>query len=355
MKRRWVLKAAAWLLALALAASAAYVAYVWLSYSRLEDGRALAVDNNQQAVLPSGKALTVMTMNLGFGAYTPEYSFFLDGGKYARALSRDGVVQTTQGAAGLIAQEDPALVLLQEVDVDSDRSHHVDQTAILTQALPDWGAVFALNYDSAYLFYPLTEPIGKSRSGLMTFSRYRVEEAVRRSLPLEEGFQKLLDLDRCFAQLRLPVDNGRYLTLINLHASAYAQDEAVRNAQVQLLSQAMADARARGDYVICGGDFNRDLLGGDSPTLFGFEWRDVSWLQPLEEEDLGEGMRLCAPTNAPTARDAGQPYTPGETFVVIMDGFAVSQDVEVAAVETVDTGFQFSDHNPVVMQFALMG
>ena len=353
MKRGWALKAVLWLLALALAAAAAYVGYVWLSYSRLEDNRALAVDNNQQALLPAGKALTAMTMNIGFGAYTPQFTFFMDGGRYARAFSDQSVREATQGVAGVIAQEDPALVLLQEVDVDSDRSHHVDQSALLSRALPDWAGVFALNYDSAYLFYPLTQPTGRSPAGLMSLSRYHVEDALRRSLPVEGGFQKFFDLDRCFAQMRLPVDNGRYLTLINLHASAYTKDASVRAAQLELLAEAMAAAREQGDYVICGGDFNRDLLGGDSPTLFGFEWRDESWLQPLEEEMLGEDMRLCAPTNAPTARDSGVPYVAGETFVAIVDGFVVSPDVGVVEVSAVETGFAYSDHNPVLLRFIL--
>ena len=44
---------------------------------------------------------------------------------------------------------------------------------------------------------------------------------------------------------------------------------------------------------------------------------------------------------------------PGKTFVVIVDGFIVSDNVEVVDCQQVDEGFAASDHNPVVMTFKL--
>lgn len=60
--------------------------------------------------------------------------------------------------AEVLQQVDPDFALLQEVDTDSTRSYHVDEAALLRQALPDRASVFAQNYDSPYLFWPLTEP-----------------------------------------------------------------------------------------------------------------------------------------------------------------------------------------------------
>lgn len=342
------------ILCLALVAVVAYVAYVWFSYSRIPDGQSLATRGAQTAQIPAGKTLSAMTMNIGFGAYTPEFTFFMDGGRSARAESQASVERATDGVAQLIRQHDPELVLLQEVDVDSDRSHHVDQQSRIAAACPDYASVFAYNYNSAYLFYPLTEPIGQSKSGIMTLSKYGIESSRRVQLPLEEGFGKLFDLDRCFTVTRLPVDNGRQLTLINTHASAYAEDAAVRQMQLETLVAALKAARDSGDYVICAGDFNRDLHGGQSSELFGFETRDEPWLQALDVEGLPEGMQVSAPTNAPTVRDSGVAYEAGITFGAVIDGFITSEDVEVLSVETIDDGFTHSDHNPVLLQFLLM-
>ena len=37
---------------------------------------------------------------------------------------------------------------------------------------------------------------------------FPITSALRRSLPIETGFTKLLDLDRCYSVSRIPVDGG---------------------------------------------------------------------------------------------------------------------------------------------------
>jgi exonuclease III len=39
--------------------------------------------------------------------------------------------------------------------------------------------------------------------------------------------------------------------------------------------------------------------------------------------------------------------------VLTVDGFLASANVEVVEAEVVDTGFKWSDHNPVYMEFIL--
>lgn len=72
-----------------------YAAYVLLSYYRLEDYIALPVSAARADAEESGKAdvpcrvtalktetsYTATTFNIGFGAYTPDFTFFMDGGK----------------------------------------------------------------------------------------------------------------------------------------------------------------------------------------------------------------------------------------------------------------------------------
>lgn len=79
---------------------------------------------------------------------------------------------------------------------------------------------------------------------------------------------KLLDLDRCYSLSRLPVEDGRELCLYNLHLSAYTSDGAIATEQLKLLCADMAAEYQRGNYVIAGGDFNKDVLG-NSDEAFG--------------------------------------------------------------------------------------
>ena len=48
-----------------------------------------------------------------------------------------------------------------------------------------------------------------------------------------------------------------------------------------------------------------------------------------------------------------QPYSESN-FVVTVDGFLVSDNVAVENALVLDTGFQWSDHNPVYMDFILL-
>lgn len=43
---------------------------------------------------------------------------------------------------------------MQEVDVDSDRSYHINQESEFESAFQFYDKTFGINYDSAYLFYP---------------------------------------------------------------------------------------------------------------------------------------------------------------------------------------------------------
>ena len=51
-------------------------------------------------------------------------------------------------------------------------------------------------------------------------------------------------------------------------------------------------------------------------------------------------------------RNCDVPYKKGN-FTLIVDGFMVSENVEVTYLENIQKDFVYSDHNPVVMKFRL--
>ena len=145
----------------------------------------------------------------------------MDGGKESRARSKDAVIENVSSYAEAVAQLNPDFMLFQEVDIDGTRSYHVDERKpLLSQTLSTDNTsrnyTFAQNYDSPYLFYPILEPHGKNKSGMLTISNMEITESIRRSLPIEDGFMKLLDLDRCYSVNRIPTENGKELVLYNL-------------------------------------------------------------------------------------------------------------------------------------------
>lgn len=353
---RRLLKGLIWLVLVALFCVLGYVAYVLLSYHRVEDNLALKPAGAADKRLTAGEEYSALSWNMGFGAYSDDYSFFMDGGRYARALSREAVLENTGAMLGEMLRADADILLLQEVDLCSTRSYGVDQAQLVRDAFPGLESLFAINYDSAYLFYPFTQPIGRSKSGMMTLSAFPMESAVRRSLPVESGFMKLLDLDRCYTVTRIPVGNGRTLCVYNLHLSAYTSDGVVATEQLELLLSDMRGEYERGNYALAGGDFNKDLLG-NSPEVFGVSGEAYTWAQPFPEESLPDGVRLVRPLGGqepvPSCRNADGPYAAGQSFVLTVDGFLLSDNVEALDCAVTDLAFANSDHNPVILRFRL--
>ncbi|MGM9566871.1 MAG: endonuclease/exonuclease/phosphatase family protein [Clostridia bacterium] len=334
-----------------------YVAYVFLTYNRIDDRQTLTPEGKSSvSAVTVNTEYTAMTQNVGFGAYTADFTFFMDGGESSRAESKSSVENCISGISGNIRAYDPDFVFFQEVDTDSTRSYHVDERAMLSGDFSGYSEVFAVNYHSAYLMVPLTEPHGRSNSGILTLSRAEITSALRRSLPISTGFSKFLDLDRCYSVSRVPVENGKELVLYNVHLSAYGGSDEIRSAQMSMLFEDMRSEYEKGNYCVAGGDFNHDFTGDSTQMLNGIGGTDFGWAQPFPEALLPDGIRRCAEYTAgntvPTCRNCDVPYDEN-TFVVIVDGFLVSDNVTVTYLENIDASFEFTDHNPVRMCFTL--
>ena len=364
---------------------AVYIIYLYASYHRIEDNQELQVETISDNTLlgdaiTTGEKYSALTYNIGFGVYTPDFSFFMDGGKSSWAKSKDSVKETIKGAGELVASKDPDFALVQEIDLDATRSYHVNEYSILKETIPTYNCVFAQNYDSAFLFYPFTQPHGKSKAGLALFSKYLITGSLRRSFPISTSFTKFFDLDRCYSISRVPVDNGKELVIFELHMSAYGNSDAIREGQVRMLSEDMQKEYEAGNYVICGGDFNHDLKAADTQSAESKESDEAnessdtqadtddseeaepeSWAYPFPRSELPEHFSFCLDQLSEdekkdlwnSARNADMEYVPGETYTVTLDGFIISDNVECTKYENVNTGYSYSDHDPVYMEFYL--
>lgn len=349
------------LLLLALAV-VGYVIYVFAAYYRVEDNQTLeaagmgGVDRGGPA---AGELYRAASYNIGFGAYSNDYSFFMDGGRESRARSPEAVRENVTGAMETVGAIAPQFLLLQEVDVDGTRSWHIDELEELIAPQLEGMFVhrtFAQNYDSPYLFWPLLEPHGANRAGQVTCSAFPISSALRRQLPIEEGFMKLIDCDRCYSVQRIPMSDGsRELVLYNLHLSAYTSDGTIAEEQLKMLFSDMLSEYEQGNYAIAGGDFNKDLLG-NSAEVFGVSGPAYTWAQPVPAALIPEGLSIVAPFDeekpAASCRNADRVYGP-DNYRVTVDGFVVSANVDVRRAQVWETGFRWSDHNPVYMDFIL--
>ena len=423
------------LLGLVILMLVSYVGYVALSYYRIGD-ITLDVNNNQTQTIKDSdigsKEFTISTYNIGFGAYERDYSFFMDvsvfkeeyvashgrkgtTGERGRALSKERVLVNTNGAYNTIKQlGDLDFMLYQEVDTSSNRSYGVNQVELGNTTHNTYAHVFGMNYHSAYLAYPFNEPIGKSNSGISTYSKYQIATAERREFKITDSFfGKFFDLDRAFTISEMPIENSaKSLFIFNIHMSAYDESGVVRKVQLAQLKEAITTARdlnGKDNYVIIGGDFNHDLvidnpnMGSDyQDNIFDKQETDIiktDWYNYLrldaskdgqEVIDLLSGEKVIyeydfkdmhlnayGPTNIGTARDASVPFADKnnngivDPAMVAIDGFLVSDNISVTNIKTIGSGpglqaenllesdpryglgFVYSDHNPVLMNFKL--
>lgn len=357
-----------------------YVVYVVCSYHRIGN-QVLDVDRNSNIEkVETDKELTVSTFNVGFGAYSPDYTFFMDEGynmdgtktvgTHGKGESKEDVQKNTNGIKSVITDLNSDFYCMQEVDVDSDRSYHINQESEFESAFQFYDKTFGINYDSAYLFYPLNDPIGKSKSGLSTMSKYQINYSERVEYTVSTEFSKFFDLDRCFDVNRIKTDNGKEFVLINSHMSAYDEGGKIRNTQVQELYSYIKNEYDKGNYVIVGGDFNHDLLT-NNPMYPQYTSEDFAfknqvnqlkpdWLNYMFDEDkkspFDDGFKIYAADNLPSCRDVDITWQEGTTFVSTVDGFIVSDNIEVkntTITKTGDTGFAYSDHQPSTLTFKL--
>lgn len=335
-----------------------YVAYVFIAYHRLDDNLPLDVVDNTSAKIEAGREYKVVSFNIGFGAYEDDFGFFMDGGDRAWAWSPERLDKNIAAIGDFLNSEDADLLLVQEIDVDATRSYHRDELTTLRALLAGKGYdnVFAENWDSPFLFYPILQPHGAAKAGIGTFAKYNITSSLRRSLPLEDSLMKIVDLDRCYSVSRLPSADGRELVLINLHLSAYTTDGTIATEQLRMLLLDMQNEYDKGNWVIAGGDFNKDLLG-NSEAWFGKSDIEYSWAQPIPPDTFyGTAIKIVPPFNGndpvPSCRNADGPYHYGQ-YVLTVDGFLVSPNVEVKHADVINTHFRYSDHNPVEMTVVL--
>ena len=344
-----IIKVLLGLLLLVVLAAGGLLGYLSLTEYRPDDIELLeVVQAARKDNVRVGERLDVLSFNTGYCGLGREQDFFMDGGSMVRPRSEEDVRANLNGILSELVRQNVDIYLLQEVDFDSWRSYYTNQADTYRHGL-SLNMACAYNFKCEFVPYPWP-PLGKVESGLVTFTGLNVTEATRESLPVPFSWPvSMANLKRCLLIERVPVEGtDRELVIINLHLEAYDDGEGKR-AQTEQLMQILAAEYRNGNYVIAGGDFNQTFEGAASYPLL-----DENFWQPgkVYVSDLPNGFSFVYDDATPTCRLLNKPYD-GERknaqFYVI-DGFIVSDNLKVNLIETVDLNFQYSDHNPVLLQ-----
>ena len=335
-------------LAVCILLPVAGIGYLSIREYRPEPIETLQV-TSQNKVLDPNDSLHIVTYNIGYAGLDKDMDFFMDGGTKVNPESQEKVKTNLEGIQQILNDQKADITLLQEVDINSDRSFHINEQEYLEEKL-DQNGVFAYNFKCDYVPYPFP-PIGKVESGILTMTNYSIAQASRISLP--ESFSwpvKICNLKRCMLETRIPIkDTDKELVIINFHLEAYDSGEG-KIAQSKKLAKKLQEEYEKGNYVIAGGDFNQTFEGMDTYPITEKE----NWVPGImSQEDLPEHFTFSNADNAPTCRLLNEAYQK-DSQVYVIDGFIVSDNIEVTSIQNIDTSFEYTDHQPVSMRIKLI-
>ncbi|MBU6297038.1 MAG: hypothetical protein KJS68_02240 [Alphaproteobacteria bacterium] len=276
-----------------------------------------------------------------------ESDFLVDGGKHLLPPSRSCVLKNLAGITSTLSRFSADVHLFQEMARPGLLTYGVNVQARIEREFSNAGHSF--RNDTVSRLIPV--PFG-IHNGTEIFSRYAVATVQIDPLPDEPGlFFGLLKKSYAVHSVRLQSGNGQVWAILNIHLAAFDAAAVARKKQLQqVLSLAMKEFK-RGCHVIVGGDWNLKLT--QTSFLHSTDPKHLFWLHEFPQDYLSQGWKLVFDPHVPTVRTNNQPYRPGVNYTAIIDGFLVSPNVEIDSVTTIDTGFQFTDHQPTVLRASM--
>ncbi len=298
--------------------------------------------------LPAASAeLAVTTWNIGYAGLGQRADFFADHGRSVRALSRAEISEAADRIAESLTERQQDLILLQENAKAGFLTRGIDVSRRIMRALAPMRHAYWADMKTVLLPVQL-----RLDHGMSIFSRLRDRGCAIVRLPQTDsyyyGFIKKYYVGQ---MVRYPIaGTGKDWVVINLHLSAFDAGGRVRMAQLDQLFAVAAAEYGKGHHVVIGGDWNMRLCATDFAHMTDTPYLD--WLVDLPPQALPAGWQLAVDMRTPTVRTMQAPYVAGQTYTTIIDGFAVSPNVDVKKVTTRDFAFAFTDHHPVEAVFA---
>ena len=318
----------------------------------------VTVNNNQILKVKLNQEYNVLTFNIGYASLGSHEDFVMDGGTRGIPDSIGDVEYYLDGIKNILLENPSDIYLLQEVDLFSRRSYRIDQPTELAETLGiAFSSSFGHNYKAVFVPFPfsVTDYMGRVESGMLSFMKFNSNNAERHQFSSEFSWPvRTVNLKRGMVVNYLPIEGSdKLLVVVNLHLSAYDSEGDMREKEMQDLKNFLITEKEKGNYVLVGGDFNQTFPGVTK------ESKENKWFTPYKIEDdyLPERYKFAIDPEVWTSRLLNQPYNIDDvenTYHFIIDGFIVSDNIEIIEVSGLDLGFEYSDHNPVKLKFKLI-
>ena len=325
------------------------LSYLWIREYRPEKIENVKVKGLGEKDPEIGKKYKIMTWNIGYAGLDKDTDFFMDGGKMVFPINKNHVEKSLNHIIKSSKKIDADIKFFQEVDINSKRTYHIDEVEKIGEILGG-NTTFALNFKTDFIPYPIP-PMGKVESGIMTQTNFKIQKSKRYQQEIPHKFpSRLVNLKRAFNPSYIDIKNSdKKLVIVNVHLDAYESGNKGRVAQTKEIINFINKEYKKGNYVIVGGDFNQELTGIHKKLPEGI-WNP----SPFPKKFLTENIKLYFDKNGKTSVVNDKPYTGKDAYLSTIDGFLATDNIEIKTIKTQEKeNFQYSDHNPVVMEFVL--
>ena len=215
------------------------------------------------APLMPGQALKVMTWNVQFLA-GKRYVFWHDLAQGEdESPTLEDMAFSLDEVARVIRDEQPDVVLLQELDNGAKASHYQEQLKLLQERLADLYPCGTSAFDWKADFIPSPRIFGSVGRQLATLSRYRIDHAERVQLPVADGsfISRQFQPKNALLVSYLPLSGGGQVAVLNTHLERAARPDDTAQKQIDAVSKALDKLESASTSWLIGGDFNLLPLG----------------------------------------------------------------------------------------------
>ncbi|MBA1229889.1 endonuclease/exonuclease/phosphatase family protein [Pseudomonas viridiflava] len=215
--------------------------------------------------LVPGQALKVMTWNIQYLA-GKRYVFWYDtadgSGPDERPTPED-LAYNLDEVARVIRDEQPDIILLQEVNDNAKNTDYQDQLALLQERVVDLYPCSAQAFYWRAEFVPSPHIWGGVGTKLATLSRFKIDRAERVQLPIPDAniISRQFRPKNALLVSYLPLRDGGQLAIINTHLTAARTPTDTAQKQIAATSALLDTFEGSGTPWLIGGDFNLLPLG----------------------------------------------------------------------------------------------
>ncbi len=322
---------------------------IWGTINDYSPEPLIQLEKESEALKSIDSTITLLSWNIGFGGLGKESDFFYDGGNMV-IPDEEWTEKNLKGIQTILGSlPNLDFILLQEVDLDSKRSHHLNQFEAIGESLGSFESSFAMNYNVDYVPVPYTRPLGQIHSGIASYSSISCYDYQRHGFDTQFSWPtRIFFLDRCFLSQRCQLPNKNELVVINTHNSAYDTSGIMKEAEMHAILKFAKAEYAKGNLVVIGGDWNEC-----PPSYTPIDTSGFYNEHKLSDSDIPEGWQWIADVSTPSNRKLTTTYSKESSYTSVIDFYLISPGFELVEVKTLNTDFEYSDHQPVFISLKI--